>query len=152
VEYDPRVLSYDDLLGLYWECHSPTHPAFSRQYRSAIMYHSEAQRQAADASLERMQHTLGRTLYVDIEPAREFWTAEDYHQKYYLRGEKRLMAEFAAMYPHEDAFVDSTAAARCNGYVAGAGDPRETIDRLGLTEEGRELLLGKAGKRRFTCA
>ena len=153
IEYDPALLRYDDLLGMYWEGHRPTHPGWSRQYRSVIFYQDEEQRQAAEASKARIEAELGKALYVDIEPAREFWSAEDYHQKYYLRGERRLMAEFEAMYPDDDAFVDSTAAARCNGYVSGYGDPRREIDLLGLTEEGREIVLKRAGRRsRFTCA
>lgn len=153
VEYDPAVLSFDDLLMMYWEGHRPTHPGWSRQYRSAIFYHGDAQRRSAEESKARLERELGRTLYVDIEPAREFWSAEGYHQKYYLRAERRLMAEFDAFYPGDDeAFVDSTAAARCNGYVSGYGDASHDIGRLGLSEEARELLLKRANRRtRFTC-
>lgn len=152
MDFDPKVVSFDDLLCLYWENHRPTHPMWSRQYRSAVFYHGEEQRQAAVDSKERIERELGVPLYVDIEPAREFWLAEGYHQKYYLRGDRTLASEFKSMYPRDADFIASTAAARVNGFVAGYGDVQRDIDRLGLSDAARQELLGRAQRRRrFTC-
>ena len=83
-------------------------------------------------------------------PYTEFWRAEDYHQKYRLRGVNDLMAEFGSMFPDVRSFVDSTASARVNGYVGGNGtltQVQETVGRLGLSEAGQEKLLQIAKRR-----
>jgi hypothetical protein len=69
---------------------------------------------------------------------------EDYHQKYQLRQRRQLMAEFKAMYSRNIDFVNSTAAARVNGYVGGHGEPEEIADKiksLGLSNAGQKRLL-----------
>jgi len=78
-------------------------------------------------------------VYVEIRPV-TFWPAEDYHQKYYLRQTPALLREFARMYPDDADLRDSTAAARVNGYLGGAGPPAEALDRLGLSPEGQRYL------------
>ena len=90
VEYDPDVISYDELLEVFWEIHNPTSinrqgPDAGTQYRSAIFYHSEAQRMAAwksKARLEGRQRFSGR-IATEIAPLGRFYQAEDYHQRYY---------------------------------------------------------------------
>ncbi len=76
-------------------------------------------------------------------PYTEFWIAEDYHQKYYLRGARDLMEEFNGIYPQPAGFRDSTAAARVNGYLGGHGTLEQLereINRLGLSEQAQEKL------------
>ena len=92
VTFDPSLLSYGQLLDLFWQCHDPTQlnhqgPDFGTQYRSAIFYHEENQKQAAEASLERLEHSgrLRRRIVTAIVPAGMFWEAEAYHQKYLLK-------------------------------------------------------------------
>jgi peptide-methionine (S)-S-oxide reductase len=91
VVFDPKQVSYDDLLRLFWENHNPTQGMrqgndVGTQYRSAIYYTSDAQREAAEASRKRFQEELARAGYDDITteiaPAGDFWYAEDYHQQY----------------------------------------------------------------------
>lgn len=76
-------------------------------------------------------------------PAGTFWPAEDYHQKYHLRGQPLLLRELQAIYPNEADFVRSTAAARINGYLGGNGTLAQLegeLPLLGLTPEaGRRL-------------
>jgi peptide-methionine (S)-S-oxide reductase len=77
--------------------------------------------------------------------------AEDYHQKYHLRQQRNLMQEFKGIYPQNDDFVNSTAAARVNGYLGGYGSPQEleaVIDQLGLSPAGRQFLLSMVKGRR----
>lgn len=102
VEYDPDVVSYDQLLEVFWEVHDPTQlnrqgPDVGSQYRSVIFYHDEAQREAAErakADLERSGR-FQSSIVTAIEPAATFWQAEDYHQRYL---EKRGLAHCAI--PH----------------------------------------------------
>ena len=72
-----------------------------------------------------------------------FYPAEDYHQKYYLRGIPRLEAEFEAKYPDISDFTRSTAVARVNGYVGGFGTSenlQEELELLGLSVESQEII------------
>jgi len=89
-------------------------------------------------------------LYTEIVPYTEFYLAENYHQKYRLQHEQDLMGEFRRMFPHMADFINSTAAARVNGYLAGYGTPQaleEEADTLGLSEAGAEKLRQIAGAR-----
>lgn len=89
VEYDPEQVSYNDLLAIFWKNHNPTTlnrqgPDVGTQYRSAVFYHNEAQRQAAEASKESLGRSgvFSRPIVTEITPATEFYRAEDYHQQY----------------------------------------------------------------------
>ena len=114
----------------------------SRQYRSAIFLHDDEQRRLAEESKKRLQKE-GR-VFTDIEPLSEFYMAEDYHQKYYLRSVDVLMQELRARYPEEErGFVDSTVAARLNGYVGGFGSVEQLeqeLESFGLSEQAEQYL------------
>ena len=89
VEFDPEAIGYSELLTAFWECHNPTQlnrqgPDFGTQYRSVIFCHGEKQLAAAQASLEEVQPRFSGRIVTQVEPAQEFWRAEEYHQKYYL--------------------------------------------------------------------
>jgi len=96
VTYDPSRVSYEDLLKVFWENHDPTQlnrqgPDIGTQYRSAIFFHSTAQRDAAIASRDRLEKSgrYRRPIVTEITPAPAFWRAEEYHQRYL---EKRGLA------------------------------------------------------------
>ena len=89
VTYDPALVSYDELLGLFWGCHDPTQmnrqgPDVGTNYRSAIFCHTPAQVAQAKTSLEREQASgrHRRPIVTEIAPAAAFWRAEEYHQQY----------------------------------------------------------------------
>jgi len=89
VTFDPEKVSYEKLLDVFWSCHDPTQadrqgPDVGKQYRSAIFYHDEKQKAAAEASKAKLAKSgkLGRPIATAIEPAPAFWCAEDYHQQY----------------------------------------------------------------------
>ncbi|GAC1406736.1 MAG: peptide-methionine (S)-S-oxide reductase MsrA [Candidatus Velthaea sp.] len=87
VVFDPAVVSYDALLDEFWKLHDPTTlnrqgPDVGTQYRSAIFYHGDAQRAAAETSKARHQSVFTRPIVTEIVPAATFWPAEDYHQRY----------------------------------------------------------------------
>ena len=91
VVFDPKVVSYDALLKVFWENHDPTQGMrqgndVGTQYRSGIYYYDEAQRRAAESSRDAFQKELASARYgaitTEILPAPEFYYAEDYHQQY----------------------------------------------------------------------
>jgi peptide-methionine (S)-S-oxide reductase len=88
VWFDPAVISYDELLELFWSIHDPTSLNrqgwdFGSQYRSAIFFHDAEQEREAMASRDRHQQSLTRPIVTEIVPASEFYSAEDYHQRYF---------------------------------------------------------------------
>ena len=91
VVYDPKVVSYTALLSVFWETHNPTQGMrqgndVGRQYRSLIAYCSAKQLEQAEASRDLYQKTLEQggfgNITTAIDPAAEFYLAEDYHQQY----------------------------------------------------------------------
>jgi methionine-S-sulfoxide reductase len=90
VKYDPKVVSYEELLSFFWRMHDPTMPNrqgpdIGTQYRSVIFYHNEAQKEAAERSKEEFDRSR---IYVSkattqIVPASTFYAAEEYHQDYF---------------------------------------------------------------------
>ena len=92
VTYDPQQVSYEQLLKVFWENHDPTTlnsqgPDFGTQYRSVIFTQDEEQAKVAQASKEEMARSgrFRRPIVTFIEPAPEFWEAEDYHQQYFAK-------------------------------------------------------------------
>ncbi|MDH4123106.1 MAG: peptide-methionine (S)-S-oxide reductase MsrA [Thermoplasmata archaeon] len=90
VEYDPSLISYDQLLEVFWDMHDPTTlnrqgPDRGTQYRSAIFYTTPEQKTKAESSRDRLQGSpefKNRKIVTEIKPASEFYKAEDYHQNY----------------------------------------------------------------------
>lgn len=89
VEFDPKAVSYDDLLEVFWKIHDPTQKNrqgvdVGSQYRSAIFVHDDDQRARAEASLRENDDSgrFPRPIVTEIVDAAAFWEAEDYHQQY----------------------------------------------------------------------
>jgi len=91
VVFDPKEISYEDLLKVFWENHDPTQGMrqgndVGTQYRSGIYYYGDEQRQAAERTRDAFQRKLSDAGYsaitTEILPAPEFYYAEDYHQQY----------------------------------------------------------------------
>jgi peptide-methionine (S)-S-oxide reductase len=90
IEFDPKVVSFDELLEIFWQTHDPT--TLNRQgndegpqYRSAIFYHSQQQKERAEyfkAELEK-EKVFDAPIVTEITPFSNFYPAEDYHQNYY---------------------------------------------------------------------
>jgi peptide-methionine (S)-S-oxide reductase len=92
VTFDNDELSFEDLLGVFFTIHDPT--TLNRQgndvgtqYRSAIFYHSDEQKQAAEAIVKKItdQRIYNNAIVTEIAPASQFFMAEDYHQEYFQR-------------------------------------------------------------------
>ena len=92
--YDPARVSYETLLEVFWRNIDPTHARgqfcdLGDQYRSAILFHGEAQRLAAVASMNRIIETRKLRVVTEIRPAAAFHRAEEYHQDYYRKNPVR---------------------------------------------------------------
>ncbi len=90
VRFDPKEVSYGDLLKVFWENHDPTTlnrqgPDVGMQYRSAIFTHGAEQAAAAEESKRNLEESgqVRRPIVTEITPASTFWKAEEYHQRYF---------------------------------------------------------------------
>jgi peptide methionine sulfoxide reductase MsrA len=99
VTYDPSVISYEQLLKVFWNCHDPTQwnrqgPDVGPQYRSVIFYHSEAQRKAALKSYQQLvaARAYRAPIVTQLMPMKAFYRAEEYHQNYYGGKDDRPVA------------------------------------------------------------
>ncbi len=89
VEFDPSLVSFEELLNVFWNNHDPTTlnrqgPDIGEQYRSAIFFHTPEQEVIAKASKEKLDQSgrFKRPVVTKIEPAKTFYRAEEYHQQY----------------------------------------------------------------------
>jgi peptide-methionine (S)-S-oxide reductase len=88
IQFDPQVVSYNRILETFWDAHDPTTlnrqgPDSGTQYRSIILYNSEAQHAAAVASRAAAQKKIGKTVVTEIVPLKAFYKAENYHQDFF---------------------------------------------------------------------
>lgn len=95
LKYDPKKISYQELLKKFWEIHDPTQmnrqgPDVGEQYRSVIFFHDQEQEKIAKESLENEQKKINKKIATAIELAPEFYKAEEYHQKYILKTGKKV--------------------------------------------------------------
>jgi peptide-methionine (S)-S-oxide reductase len=90
ITYDPALISYPELLEVFWQTHDPT--TLNRQgndvgtqYRSAIFYHSDKQKELAEEYKKKLDASgaFGQPIVTEIVPFKEFYRAEDYHQNYF---------------------------------------------------------------------
>ena len=90
LKFDPKEISYEKLLEVFWSIHDPTQmnrqgPDTGSQYRSVIFYHTENQKEAAEKSKEKESKKYSELIATEIVPASEFYRAEEYHQKYHQK-------------------------------------------------------------------
>lgn len=148
VDFDPKEITYRQVLEIFWKSHSYTQQTGMTQYKNAIFYHNDEQRREAMASKDALEQNAGKTVRTDIVPLKAFTLAEDYHQKYLLKHSalKHLLDKF---YTRHADLVDSTAAARLNGYAGQNGTKAQLlreIQSLGVNEEGIKVLKKLVGE------
>lgn len=101
VTFDPAVISYDELLEVFFAIHDPTTlnaqgNDIGTQYRSVIFHHSPGQKAAAEAMLARLAaaRVFNRSIVTEIAPAPRFYVAEPYHQEYFERNPRQPYCQY----------------------------------------------------------
>jgi len=156
IDFDPSRISYRELLDIFWKSHDPTGSSWSRQYRNAIFYHNDLQRNAAMETRSQLASETKGKIATAIEQYSGFYIAEDYHQKHSLRSYPEIMAEFRTMFPDMMSLINSTAVTRVNGYLGGygsCGPLNEEIESFGLSRraEGTLTSIVCGRKASMTC-
>lgn len=148
VDFDPKLVSYSELLEAFWNAHEPCKKSSSRQYRSLILTHNATQKELAHASLKAEEEKQGLKVTTEIEDFTFFTYAEDYHQKFSLRRHPVLLKDVQGLYPAGKDLADSTVAMRLNAFCAGYGtlkDLEAEIDQFELSEAANVYLLRRIG-------
>lgn len=174
VKFDPTKVSFEQLVDVFFDAHNPTQvnrqgPDVGDQYRSAIFYTSDAQKVSAEKRKKAWQARFGRPIATEVSAAAEFYTAEDYHQKYlakrgvsechlpsYAKGDlveprpgiepPALPAPAAAATPSKDAVPAAGSAAAKSEKVVKSEEEWKKI----LTPEQFRILREKGTERAFT--
>ncbi|ABO35409.1 peptide methionine sulfoxide reductase [Methanococcus maripaludis C5] len=96
ITYNPKIVKYTDLLNLFWNNHDPTTPNrqgwdVGEQYSSHIFYFTEEQRLLAEKSFEKIQKSSDLRIVTAIKKASDFFPAEEYHQKYFMKKNNSIL-------------------------------------------------------------
>lgn len=145
IDFDPAMLSYEEVLRHFWENHYPNRDEYKgRQYISLLRFHSMQQQEAIARIKEEMESRLGEKIETDIAPYRDFTLAEERHQKYYLKRYPRILEQLAPNYSDALELQNSIFAARLNGFAKGFGNReklKEEIMDWNISEESRSALV-----------
>ncbi len=101
IEYDPTVVSYDELLDVFFTIHDPTQrnrqgPDVGTQYRSIILSHDEDQHAQASAKIAELADVFDRDIVTEVVPLERFWEAEAYHQPYFEKNPADAYCQYHA--------------------------------------------------------
>ncbi|XP_026675279.1 peptide methionine sulfoxide reductase isoform X1 [Ceratina calcarata] len=142
VEYNPDMVSYSQLLDVFWKNHEyGLTTKIKRQYMSLILYHDEEQKLLGEKSREQQQRKRTDMVLTEIRKFEKFYTAEDYHQKYRLRDHPWLLETTGLT--SDEIIRNSPLATKLNGYIAGAGTIEQfekELPNLGLSEKASQYL------------
>ena len=123
VSFDPGLISYQELLEVYWGSFPATLPSGPSRARTAVFARNDSQLVIAEASKRQLRRRLGEKITTEVVPGTAFWPAERMHQKFHLqRVYPELVGELAEAFADVDTFLASTAAARINAFVSGSAD------------------------------
>ncbi len=124
IDFDPSVISYEQICEVFWRSHNPCGQSWSKQYASVLFYEDDTQLETASSTGQAVEGKV-TTPSVALQA---FYRAEDYHQKYQLRN-SALMESLRSIFKSDREFVDSTLSMRLNAYLGG------NLDRSSLLEE-----------------
>ncbi|WP_336825214.1 peptide-methionine (S)-S-oxide reductase [Sporosarcina sp. USHLN248] len=120
IDFDPDILSYEDVLRHFWRNHYPNRDEYKgRQYLSLLRYRSADQLKAIEHVKKEMEYEIGESIETDIAPFSNFTLAEERHQKYYVKRYPKALEQLQPLFPNPSMLVNSTFAARLNGFVKG---------------------------------
>ncbi|USB33552.1 peptide-methionine (S)-S-oxide reductase MsrA [Paenibacillus sp. YPG26] len=121
LDFDPGIVSYEDILRIFWNHHNPVNinDYKGRQYQSLVLYHNEQQRNAAGQVIREMELEGRAKPDTEVSLCVKFYPAETRHQKYYLHRYPDAVEKLSFVYPSQEELLNSTLAARLNGLAKG---------------------------------
>lgn len=135
IDFDPQLIRYEDVLRHFWRNHYPNRGEYrGRQYLSILRYHNEQQRKVICQVKQEMEQELGESIETEIAALDHFTLAEERHQKYYLKRYPRALEQLVDLFPENNLLVDSTFAARLNGFVKGFRSRDSLVEEIKMWE------------------
>lgn len=120
IDYDPKIISYEEILLHFWRNHYPNRNQYKgQQYVSSLRYHTDQQKQMIIQVKNEMEKELGEQIETEVTKLERFTLAEARHQKYYLKRYPNVLEQLHPLYTSEESLMGSTFAARLNGFVKG---------------------------------
>lgn len=120
VDYDPALITYEELLDEFWTMHSgKNHGYRGRQYLSLILYRTPAEKETAEEKRNDWQERKGTIIETEISEMNHFTRAENYHQKYFLRRFAKALKPVRDYAGNEEEFTDFVLAAKLNALAHG---------------------------------
>jgi peptide-methionine (S)-S-oxide reductase len=146
IEYDPVRLSLEDLLELFWSSHKTINinEYKGRQYQSLVLYHDADQLGVIERVLNDIEAQGEGRPDTEVAPLTAFYTAEERHQKYYLKRYPDAITKLASLYPSAEELTRATLAARLNGLAKGYTNLARVCEELRtwpVSEEDRERMI-----------
>ncbi|MCC3144005.1 peptide-methionine (R)-S-oxide reductase MsrB [Halanaerobium sp. Z-7514] len=143
IDYDPKIISFRELVEIFFNSHNPYQRAYSKQYASLILYQNEEQKKTALELKAELEAENSAQIQTEIKELTQFYLAEDYHQKFRLQQNAKFKNHYLAKMSMEE-FINSPAVTKANAYINGnglRGNIIKNIGELGLSEELQEKLL-----------
>ena len=144
VSYNEEEIIFEDLMRWYFLSPNTCARSYKTQYDSIVFYNNKEEKEIAEKIMKEYGDEYKVKYNVRLEPYKNFYLAEDYHQKYYLQLSKEINKDIRAIYPSTREFINSTAAMKLNSYLKAKGaleGLKQEIDLLGLTEDNKKILL-----------
>ena len=121
VDYDPDLLSYEDMVHLYFQFYDATARPFSQRVTPVIYYRNAAEQVIAEDVKLSIENSSEKGIFTVIRPLEVFYLAEEKHQLSYLKQESSLYKEIREIFIEDDALLLSILASKLNGFIAGYG-------------------------------
>ncbi len=119
IKFDSDLVTFTEILQFFWESYNPGQPPRSTQYKSIIFYQNDSQLLEIEDFLQRKSDLKQALLLPEVKNLTHFYSAEGYHQKYFIRQNPLLMTVMNEIFSDDKEFYSSTLAARINGFLGG---------------------------------
>ena len=145
IDFDPEVICYSDILTLFWDSHDAVKDRNykGRQYLSLLFYHNSEQQKIADEVKIKWEKKYNKQIQTELLPYTHFYRAEDHHQKYFMKRYPKALEAVSNLFPTYTDYIDSTIAARLNGFVREYGllsDIKKELEFWGLNDSEKHTL------------
>lgn len=142
IDFDENLISFSQMVDLFWKAHSPQSPGFGVQYANKIWFTNKEEEMEIQKSKLKWENSTGKKALTTVAAFTSFTDAEDYHQKYYLRGSE----VFQILKFSDEELKSSHYAARLNSWVSGSGTA-EQLDEINgwniANEKKEKIRLGR---------